>query len=178
MKHESTYRVPYADTDQMQVVYYANYFVYFERSRTDMLRDLGVSYREMEERGFILPVAEAHCKYKNPARYDDLLTFRSWVSEMRGVQLTVTTEVWREGAGLVDLTEGRLTEEDTSLFMYHNYIVAEETSGCEALSSCTLLVSGEVKLACVNREYKLTRLPDFFVEACKKVMENPEGGKV
>lgn len=139
MKHESTYRVPYADTDQMQVVYYANYFVYFERSRTDMLRDLGVSYREMEERGFILPVAEAHCKYKNPARYDDLLTFRSWVSEMRGVQLTVTTEVWREE---------------------------------------TLLVSGEVKLACVNREYKLTRLPDFFVEACKKVMENPEGGKV
>ena len=139
MKHESTYRVPYADTDQMQVVYYANYFVYFERSRTDMLRDLGVSYREMEERGFILPVAEAHCKYKNPARYDDLLTFRSWVSEMRGVQLTVTTEVWRED---------------------------------------TLLVSGEVKLACVNREYKLTRLPDFFVEACKKVMENPEGGKV
>jgi acyl-CoA thioester hydrolase len=123
----------------MQVVYYANYFVYFERSRTDMLRDLGVSYREMEERGFILPVAEAHCKYKNPARYDDLLTFRSWVSEMRGVQLTVTTEVWREE---------------------------------------TLLVSGEVKLACVNREYKLTRLPDFFVEACKKVMENPEGGKV
>ena len=139
MKHESTYRVPYADTDQMQVVYYANYFVYFERSRTDMLRDLGVSYREMEERGFILPVAEAHCKYKNPARYDDLLTFRSWVSEMRGVQLTVTTEVWREE---------------------------------------TLLVSGEVKLACVNREYKLTRLPDFFVEACKKVMEGPEGGQI
>ena len=51
MKHESTYRVPYADTDQMKVVYYANYFIYFERSRTDMLRDLGLSYREMEERG-------------------------------------------------------------------------------------------------------------------------------
>lgn len=48
-----------------------------------------------------------------------------------------------EGAGLVDLTEGKLTEEDTSLFLYHNYIVAEDISGCEALSSCTLLVSGE-----------------------------------
>lgn len=50
------------------------------------------------------------------------------------------------GPGLVDLTEGRLTEEDTSLFLYHNYIVAEGTSGCEALSSCTLLVSGEYKI--------------------------------
>lgn len=48
-----------------------------------------------------------------------------------------------EGAGLVDLTEGKLTEEDTSLFIYHNYIVAEGMAGCEALSSCTLLVSGE-----------------------------------
>lgn len=51
-----------------------------------------------------------------------------------------------EGTGLVDLTDGRLTEEDTSLFLYHNYIVAEETSGCEALSSCTLLISGEYKV--------------------------------
>jgi len=50
------------------------------------------------------------------------------------------------GAGLVDLTEGRLTEEDTSLFLYHNYIVAEGMSGCEALSSCTLLVSGEYEV--------------------------------
>ena len=50
------------------------------------------------------------------------------------------------GTGLVDLTEGILTEEDTSLFLYHNYIVAEGTSGCEALSSCTLLVSGEFEL--------------------------------
>jgi hypothetical protein len=50
------------------------------------------------------------------------------------------------GAGMVDLTEGRLTEEDTSLFLYHNYIVAEGTSGCEALSSCTLLVSGEFEV--------------------------------
>lgn len=50
------------------------------------------------------------------------------------------------GTGLVDLTEGRLTEEDTSLFLYHNYIVAEGTSGCEALSSCTLLVSGKFEI--------------------------------
>lgn len=50
------------------------------------------------------------------------------------------------GPGLVDLTEGKLTEEDTSLFLYHNYIVAEETTGCEALSACTLLVSGEFKV--------------------------------
>lgn len=101
MKHESTYRVPYADTDQMKVVYYANYFIYFERSRTDMLRDLGLSYREMEERGFILPVAEAHCKYRSPAHYDDLLTFRSWVAEMRGVRVTIRTDVLRGDTLLV-----------------------------------------------------------------------------
>ena len=138
MKYESAYRVPYADTDQMKVVYYANYFIYFERSRTDMLRSLGISYREMEEHGFILPVAEAHCKYKSPAHYDDLLTFRSWVAEMRGVRLTIRTDVLRGD---------------------------------------TLLVSGSVTLACVNGEHKLIRLPEFFVEACRKVYEPEETGK-
>ena len=64
-------RVRYADTDQMGVVYYANYLVWFEVARTEWLRDGGWSYREMEADGIALPVIEAHCEYRQPARYDD-----------------------------------------------------------------------------------------------------------
>ena len=64
-------RVRYAETDRMGVVYYANYFVWFEVARTDWLRQTGWSYREMEAEGVSLPVIEAHCDYRQPARYDD-----------------------------------------------------------------------------------------------------------
>ena len=64
-------RVRYAETDRMGVVYYANYFVWFEVARADLLRSLGWTYREMEETGVLLPVIEAHCEYKRPAQYDD-----------------------------------------------------------------------------------------------------------
>ena len=64
-------RVRYAETDRMGVVYYANYFVWFEVARAELLRTLGWSYREMEETGVFLPVIEAHCQYQRPARYDD-----------------------------------------------------------------------------------------------------------
>ena len=64
-------RVRYAETDQMRVVYYANYLVWFEVGRTEWLRGTGWSYREMETDGVSLPVIEAHCEYRQPARYDD-----------------------------------------------------------------------------------------------------------
>ena len=67
----STLRVRYAETDKMGVVYYANYLVWFEVGRADLLRSLGWSYREMEIAGISLPVIEAHCQYLRPARYDD-----------------------------------------------------------------------------------------------------------
>ncbi len=70
-------RVRYAETDQMGVVYHANYFVWFEIGRTDLLRESGWSYREMETEGFALPVVEAHCQYRHPARYDDELEIRT-----------------------------------------------------------------------------------------------------
>ena len=73
----STVRVRYAETDKMGVVYYANYFVWFEVGRTYLLRTLGWSYREMEQSGVSLPVIEAHCEYKRPARYDDDLEIRT-----------------------------------------------------------------------------------------------------
>ena len=94
MYHEMTYRVPYADTDRMGVVYHANYLVYFERGRNEMLRDAGLPYSEMERRGVIFPVSEAFCRYHAPARYDDLLTFRTWISEIRGVRIKISSKVF------------------------------------------------------------------------------------
>ena len=67
----TTLRVRYAETDRMGVVYYANYFVWFEVARADLLRSLGWTYREMEDSGVFLPVIEAQCDYRRPARYDD-----------------------------------------------------------------------------------------------------------
>ena len=69
----SRVRVRYAETDQMGIVYYANYLVWFEVGRTDLLRLTGWSYREMEADGFALPVVEAHCNYRQSAKYDDEL---------------------------------------------------------------------------------------------------------
>ena len=92
MYHEMTYRVPYADTDRMGVVYHANYLVYFERGRNEMLRDAGLPYSEMERRGVIFPVSEVFCRYHAPARYDDLLTFRTWISEIRGVRIKISSK--------------------------------------------------------------------------------------
>ena len=66
-------RVRYAETDKMGVVYHANYLVWFEIGRTDLLRTIGWTYRQMESSGVSLPVIEAHCEYRKPARYDDEL---------------------------------------------------------------------------------------------------------
>ena len=94
MYFDMEYRVPYADTDQMGVVYHANYLVYFERGRNEMLRDAGLPYSEMERRGVIFPVSEAFCRYHAPARYDDLLTFRTWISEIRGARIKISSKIF------------------------------------------------------------------------------------
>ena len=73
----TTVRVRYAETDRMGFVYYANYLVWFEVARAELLRTLGWTYREMEESGVWLPVIEAHCDYKRPARYDDEIEIRA-----------------------------------------------------------------------------------------------------
>ena len=73
MPFEAPVRVRYEETDRMGVVYHSNYFVWFEVSRTDLLRNNGWTYREMEADGIQLPVIEAHCEYRKPAKYDDQL---------------------------------------------------------------------------------------------------------
>ncbi|MDD4102184.1 MAG: thioesterase family protein [Kiritimatiellae bacterium] len=96
------YRVPYADTDQMQVVYYANYLTFFERGRNELLRACGYTYRELEEAGSALPVLEAHVNYFAPAHYDDLLDIVVWFGGFRGVRLKICCEIRRDGALLAE----------------------------------------------------------------------------
>ena len=73
LSYKSTYRVIYGDTDNMGIAYYANYLRWFEIGRTELLRSWGLAYRDIESRGILLPVSEAHCKYKTPAKYDEVL---------------------------------------------------------------------------------------------------------
>lgn len=84
----SEFRVRYAETDQMGVVHHRHYLVWCELARTDHMRALGVSYREMEQRGLKLPVVEASVRYRQPARYDDLVRVRCWVREVASRRVT------------------------------------------------------------------------------------------
>jgi len=103
---ETTVRVRYAETDQMGVAYYGNYFTWFEVGRVELMRDLGFDYRSLErEEGCYIVVAEATCRYKGPARYDDLLRVRTELKAMRGPVLRFAYSVLRDADGAV-LAEG------------------------------------------------------------------------
>jgi len=94
-------RVIYGDTDQMGVVYYANYLRYFEFARSEFLRASGRSYREMEAEGLSLPVVEVNCRYVAPARYEDVLLVGIEVPAVTRVTLTFLYQVTREGESAV-----------------------------------------------------------------------------
>jgi acyl-CoA thioester hydrolase len=91
------YRVPYADTDQMGVVYYGNYLTLFERARNELMRLSGYSYRECEAEGWALPVTHAQVNYRRPAKYDDLLEVTAYVQDQKGVRIEIACEVRRKG---------------------------------------------------------------------------------
>jgi acyl-CoA thioester hydrolase len=93
-------RVCYADTDQMGYVYYGNYARYYEIARVEALRHLGFSYKELELSGVMMPVLELHTHYRQPARYDDLLTVSVQVKEMPKVRMIFDYEIENE-AGLL-----------------------------------------------------------------------------
>lgn len=88
--------VPYAHVDQMRFVYYAHYFVYFEMARSEFLREVGLPYSVMEERGLMLPVVAAHCDYRHAARFDERLDVVSRCTEWRGPRLRIEYEVLRK----------------------------------------------------------------------------------
>lgn len=95
------YRVPYADTDQMRVVYYANYLRYFEMAREEMLRKIGYPYTRLESEGFALPVCEAYCRYKKSARFEDVLTITSRVAEIQGVRCRIECAITRQDGDVI-----------------------------------------------------------------------------
>ena len=117
-------RVRYQETDQMGVVYHANYLTYFEMARTEALRSLGKTYRDLEESGCFLVVNKAECAYKRPAKYDDLLTVRTFIEKVTHVKIEHRYEVWRDDE---------------------------------------LLATGRTVLAAVDRNGRITRIPEWLV---------------
>lgn len=101
------FRVRYAETDQMGVVYYGNYAQYFEMGRTEWLRSLGITYRWMEENGIQLPVLDLQVTYKKPAKYDDLLTIKTTLVKMPTVRIQFYYEIENEKGELI--TSGTTT---------------------------------------------------------------------
>lgn len=94
--NETKFRVRYGETDKMGNVHHATYFLYFEEGRTELLRDFGFTYREMEDNGIILPVISVECQYKAPAFYDDILTVRTYLKKIPTVKMLLEYEIYNE----------------------------------------------------------------------------------
>ena len=127
-KNVTYYRVIYGDCDSMSIVYYSNYLKLFEIGRTELLRELGTTYREVEESGFFLPATEAYLKYIKPALYDDLLKIETMI-------------------GFVKRASSR--------FDYTIYRGED------------IIVQGYTIHACLNRENRIVRFPDFLLNILK-----------
>ena len=136
--HTVSIRVRYAETDQMGVVYYANHFVWFEIGRVELMRSLGFDYREIEEEAHcFLPVVEANCRYKAPARYDDLLTL-----------------------------ETRVLNQRTSMIRFGYRLLREMPSRADEQAP-VLLAEGETVHVVVDRAMQKTALPERFAAALR-----------
>lgn len=136
-------RVRYQETDQMGVVYHANYLNWFEIGRTEWVRQAGISYKEMELRGLLLPVTDVEASFKQPALYDDWITVCTQVMEISAIRVRFQSRVM----------SGNLTEKYGSSFM-----------GIEPPG--TLLVRGGTRHVWVNKQWKPVRFdreaPDWY----------------
>src|SRR5438876_3974221 len=94
---EIAIRVRYAETDRMGLLHHANFLVYFEQGRTELLRSLGVAYKDLEDQGYLLVITKAEVRFRSPARYDDLLTLRTSVARTTAVRIGHRYELFREG---------------------------------------------------------------------------------
>lgn len=107
-------RVRYSETDQMGVVYYANYFVWMEVGRTNLLRNTGITYRELEEKGYALPVLYASAKFYSPAYYDDEINIVSAIIELKGAKLKIGYKIYRDETLLCEgITEHAFLSKET-----------------------------------------------------------------
>ncbi len=103
---EINIRVRYAETDRMGLLHHANYLVYFEQGRTELLRAQGIAYKELEDQGYLLVLTRVQVRYKSPARYDDLLALRTTVIRTTLVKIEHRYELLRDG---LLLAEGETT---------------------------------------------------------------------
>jgi acyl-CoA thioester hydrolase len=100
--HKFNSRVRFQETDKMGVVYHANYFVWFDMGRTEFLRSLESDYRKLENDGIWFPVIEVGCKYKSPAKFDDIVTIETYIEELTRVKIKFRYKVYREEELLVE----------------------------------------------------------------------------
>lgn len=106
--HETQVRVRYAETDQMGYVYYGNYAMYYEVARVEAMRNMGLTYKNMEQQGVMMPVLENRSKYIRPARYDDLLTIRTSIKKFPASRIVFDYEVFNEEGTLINIGETTL----------------------------------------------------------------------
>ncbi len=102
----ATVRVRYAETDAMGIAYHANYLIWFEVARNEWFRSSQISYRDVEAQGVMLPVVEVGCRYRSPARYDDLIEVHAEVSALSPARMELSYKLFREGDQAL-LAEGR-----------------------------------------------------------------------
>jgi acyl-CoA thioester hydrolase len=102
LEFSTNIRVRYAETDQMGYCYYGNYASYFEVARVEALRERGVSYKEMEDNGILLPVKKFEIAYHQPAKYDDLLEIRTQIVQLEGVRIAFTYKTYNEAGVLLN----------------------------------------------------------------------------
>ena len=99
---EIAIRVRYAETDRMGLLHHANYLVYFEQGRTELLRSQGLAYKDLEDQGFLLVLTRLQVRYRRPARYDDVLTLRTIVERTSMVKIEHRYELLRDGELLAE----------------------------------------------------------------------------
>ena len=99
---ETQIRVRYAETDRMGLLHHANYLVYFEQARTELLRELGGNYKDLEDQGYLLVLTKVEVKYRSPAHYDDLLTVRAMLRHLPSDTVTFYMEIYNEKKKLVN----------------------------------------------------------------------------
>ena len=104
MTGEITIRVRYAETDRMGLLHHANYLVYFEQARTELLRSMGYTYKDLEDGGHLLVLTKFEVRYRSPARYDDLLTIRTTVQRTTAVRIDHRYEVFCENRLVAEAT--------------------------------------------------------------------------
>ncbi len=94
--HSLILRVRYAETDQMACVHHSKYFEYFEMGRTEFLRESGMTYKDLEEKGIFLVITKLVCNFKSPARYDDTLCLETWVERFTRIRIDHGYRLWRD----------------------------------------------------------------------------------